>query len=92
MYGSCMNNSVPAHTLDCVPQLYALHREEDEDRPASVVAWGLAFANGDAVTLWCDPHPGAVITVGVLWKVEEHHAPNHDADLVWLTGPMSATS
>ncbi|MGH3864568.1 MAG: hypothetical protein ACRDQ4_00270 [Pseudonocardiaceae bacterium] len=69
------------------PQLYALHREEGEDGPPGVVAWGLAFPNGDAVTLWCTLEPGSAITVGELWKVEEYHAPNADADLVWLTGP-----
>jgi hypothetical protein len=70
-------------------RLYALHREEDEDRPAEVLAWGLAFPNGDAVTLWCAPSPGAVVSLSVLWKVEAYHAPRHDADVVWLTGPSS---
>lgn len=84
-----MDDLVLSHTLDSAPQLYALHREEDGDEPATVVAWGLAFADGNAVTLWCDPCPGSVITVGGLWKVEEYHAPNVDADLVWLTGPTS---
>ena len=86
-----MDTCEPLHTLDAVPRLYALHREEDEGEPAAVVGWGLAFANGDAVTLWCDPQPGAAITVGSLWKVEEYHAPNRGADLIWLTGSMSTT-
>jgi hypothetical protein len=77
------------HTLDSPPRLYALHREEDEDGPAEVLAWGLAFPNGDAVTLWCTLEPGSAITVGELWKVEEYHAPSRDADMVWLTGPSS---
>jgi hypothetical protein len=86
-----MNNRVPLHTLDSVPQLYALHREEDEDGHAAVVAWGPAFADGSAVTLWTNPYPGAATASGSLRTVEEHHAPNVGADLVWLTGPMSTT-
>lgn len=44
-----------------LPRLYALHRDDDEDGPPTVVAWGLAFADGSAVTLWADPYPGAAI-------------------------------
>lgn len=80
---------VPSHTLDSVPQLYALHREEDEDGPATVVAWGLAFADGRALTLWTNPYPGAATVSSSLRAVEEYHAPNVDAELVWLTGQAS---
>ncbi|MGH3855831.1 MAG: hypothetical protein ACRDR6_20560 [Pseudonocardiaceae bacterium] len=68
-----MDAGVPLHTLDAVPRLYALHREEDEDGPAEVIAWGLAFTDGRAFTLWCDPpYPGAFTAFGSLQMVEEY--------------------
>jgi hypothetical protein len=50
-----------AAALDPVPRLYALRRDDDGEEPATVLAWGLAFADGRAVTLWLDPYPGAGI-------------------------------
>lgn len=87
MYGSCMDDCESRYTLDSVPDLFALHREEDGDEPATVVAWGMAFADGSAVTLWTSPYLGAATAAGSLDFVELHHAPCADADLVWLTGP-----
>ncbi|MGH3770791.1 MAG: hypothetical protein ACRDRW_05250 [Pseudonocardiaceae bacterium] len=84
-----MDDGVPLHTLDAVPRLYALRREEDEDGPAEVIAWGLAFADGRALTLWCDPpHPGAFTAFGSLQTVEQRYAPNAGADLIWLPAPV----
>ncbi|MGH3687053.1 MAG: hypothetical protein ACRDRU_01510 [Pseudonocardiaceae bacterium] len=51
------------HTLDSPPRLYALHREEDEDRPAEVLAWGLAFPN-DADVVWLTGPSSTVGPVG----------------------------
>ncbi len=82
-----MDTPVPSHTLDSVPRLYALHCEEEGDEPGGVIAWGLAFADGSAFTLWTDPYPGAGTAYGSLRTVERHHAPNVGADLVWVTGP-----
>jgi hypothetical protein len=70
-----------------IPRLYALHRDDDEDGPPTVVAWGLAFADGSAVTLWTDPYPGVAIAVsGSLRTVEERYARYADAYLTWPTG------
>ncbi|MGH3768920.1 MAG: hypothetical protein ACRDTX_27865 [Pseudonocardiaceae bacterium] len=82
-----MDDCEPWHTLDSVPDLFALHRAEDGDEPAAVVAWGLAFPDGSAVTLWTRPYLGVATGVGTLEMVEQHHACNVGADLVWLTGP-----
>lgn len=75
-----------AAALDPVPRLYALRRDDDGEEPATVLAWGLAFADGRAVTLWLDPYPGAGITSGSVQAVEELHAPLADAYLVWAGG------
>ena len=73
-------------SLDSVPRLYALHRDDDDEESATVVAWGLAFPGGRAVTLWLDPHPGAGIAIGSVRTVEERYAPIEDAYLVWVDG------
>ncbi|MGH3718235.1 MAG: hypothetical protein ACRDRI_05205 [Pseudonocardiaceae bacterium] len=53
-----------------------------------MIAWGLAFADGRAHTVWCDPpYPGAFTASGSLQMVEQHYAPNASADLVWLPAP-----
>lgn len=49
-----------------------------------MVAWGLTFADGRAVTLWLNPYPGARIVSGSVQAVEELHAPFADAYLVWV--------
>lgn len=84
----CAWTTTYRHTLDSVPRLYALRRAEDE--PAAVIAWGLAFDNGRALTLWCDPYPGAATMYTSLQIVEDYHAPNVGADLVWPTAPTRA--
>ncbi len=73
-------------SFDPVPRLYALRREEDGEEPAAVLAWGLAFADGRAVTLWLEPYPGAKVGSGSLEAVEELHAPLAGAYVVWADG------
>lgn len=71
-------------TSEPIPRLYALHRDDDEDGSPTVVAWGLAFADGSAVTLWNDPYPGAAVAIsGDVRTVEERYARYADAYLVW---------
>lgn len=71
-------------TLDPMPRLYALQRDDDEEGTSAVVAWGLAFADGTAVTLWASPYLGAAIMIsGSVRTVEERYAPLADAYLVW---------
>lgn len=74
---------MPAEISEPIPRLYALHRDDDEDGPPIVVAWGLAFADGSAVTLWTDPYPGAAVACGRLCNVEPLYARHSDAQLVW---------
>jgi len=73
-------------SLDAIPRLYTLHQDDDDEESATVVAWGLAFPDGTAVTLWSEPYPGAGIAIGTLQTVEERHAPAVDAYLVWVDG------
>lgn len=80
-----MENHLSSHTLDSVPQLYALRSERDEDPPGTVVAWGLAFENGRALTVWCDPYPGASTMYTGLQTVEGYYAPKAGVELVWPT-------
>lgn len=54
-----------------------------------MVAWGLAFADGSAVTLWTDPYPGAAVACGRLCNVEALYARHCDAYLTWMTGTWS---
>ncbi len=74
-----------------IPRLYALHRDDDEDSPPTVVAWGLAFADGSAVTLWTDPYPGAAVARGRMCNVEALYARYSDAYLTWMTGTYAET-
>ncbi len=70
-----------------IPRLYALQCDDDEEEgPPTVVAWGLAFADGSAVTLWNDPYPGVAVASGRLDNVEVLYASYVDAYLVWPTG------
>ncbi len=81
-----MNPARRPATIDAIPRLYALQREDDDGEPPTVVAWGLAFPDGSAVTLWSNPYPGAAVAVsGDVRTVRERYARFADADLVWLT-------
>ncbi|MGH4017801.1 MAG: hypothetical protein ACRDT0_00870, partial [Pseudonocardiaceae bacterium] len=77
-----MADGVQVSALEPIPQLYALHRDDDDEGgAATVVAWGLAFADGSAVTVWSNPDYGAAVAVsGSVQAVEQTHAHFADAE------------
>jgi len=84
-----MDNHEPSNALDSVPRLYALQREVNDDEPATVVAWGMALADGSTVTLRCGSESGAAVAVGTVQNLAER-ARLTGVDLVWLPDPMPA--
>ncbi|MGQ0774989.1 MAG: hypothetical protein ACT4NY_11330 [Pseudonocardiales bacterium] len=87
-----MTTYVPPTELDPLPRLYALHKENEAGGPAIVAAWGLAFADGSALTLWCDePYIGAsTVANNSVQTVQEYIADRVGAYFVWLPDPALA--